>query len=69
MTVSTLLAAGFLIAIAGVVVWMAWSAITGRPSLRRGSGNPGTPPAYDSMPGGGSFDSGGSSGGDGGGGS
>ncbi|MEV0199447.1 hypothetical protein [Nonomuraea sp. NPDC050691] len=51
MTVSTVVAAGLVIAFAGVVIWMVWSLIAGRPSLRRGSGNPGRPPHGVTMPG------------------
>lgn len=62
MTVSTVVAAGFLVVVAGVVIWMVWSLIKGNPSLRRGSGNPGIPSSQ--MSGGGDFfDCGGSSGG------
>ncbi|MFC5825918.1 hypothetical protein [Nonomuraea insulae] len=68
MTVSTIVAAGFVIAIAFIAVRAVWSLLTGRPSMRRGSGYPGFPPGgHSSMPGaGGGWD--GSSGGDGGGG-
>lgn len=66
MSVSTVVAAGFLVTIACILIWMVWSLIVRSPSLRRGSGNPGTPPNYGSMSGAGS-DCGGSSGGDSGG--
>ncbi|NUW31324.1 hypothetical protein HTZ77_07790 [Nonomuraea sp. SMC257] len=64
MTVSTVVAAGLVIAFAGVLVWTVWSLVSGRPSVRRGSGNPGLPPHGVTMPGTGA-DCGGSSGGDG----
>ncbi|MFF5213611.1 hypothetical protein, partial [Streptosporangium sp. NPDC000396] len=59
-------AAGFLVAIAGVVIWLVWSLITGNPSVRRGSGAPGLPsgwPAGGGGFGGGGCDGGGSGGG------
>jgi hypothetical protein len=68
MTVSTVLAAGFVIAFAWIVVWLVWSLISGRPSVRRGSGNPGIPSGSGSGAPGGSGCDGGFSGGDGGGG-
>ncbi|WP_156056186.1 hypothetical protein [Streptosporangium roseum] len=68
MTVSTVVAAGFLVVVAGIVIWMLWSLITGGPSLRRGSGNPGIPSHHSSMSVGSNCDADGSSGGDGGGG-
>jgi hypothetical protein len=68
-TVSTVVAVGFVIAFAWIVVWTAWSLVSGRSSVQRGSGNPGIPLGSGS---GGSGDSGcdggGFSGGDGGGG-
>ncbi|MEV0381263.1 hypothetical protein [Nonomuraea sp. NPDC050643] len=72
MTISTVLAAGFLVAIVGIAVWMLWSLMTRRPAVRRGSGNPGLPYGSGSGTlgdsGYGGFDGGGCSGGDGGGG-
>ncbi|TMR12744.1 hypothetical protein ETD86_32040 [Nonomuraea turkmeniaca] len=67
--VSTVVAAGLVIAFACIVVYMVWSLISGRHSLRRGSGNPGIPSRSGSgMPGDSGYDGGGFSGGDGGGG-
>ncbi|MEV4067795.1 hypothetical protein [Nonomuraea dietziae] len=66
MTVSTVVAAAFVVAIAGVVIWMAWSLIAGRGTLRKGSGHPGIPSASTHDAGG--YDGSGPSGGDGGGG-
>ncbi|MEV5898172.1 hypothetical protein [Nonomuraea fuscirosea] len=69
MTVSTIVAAVMVLAIAVIIVRTLWSLFSGSPALRRGSGNPGNPFTYGSgMPGSYSSDSGGCSGGDGGGG-
>ena len=57
-----------LVAVAGAALALAVGGIQPA-SADPDNGNPGTPPAYGSMSGEGSFDSGGSSGGDGGGGS
>ncbi|PRX43380.1 hypothetical protein B0I32_15613 [Nonomuraea fuscirosea] len=72
MTVSTLVAAVMVLAIAVIIVRTVLSLLSGSPALRRGSGNPGNPFVHgSSTPGAGSYssDSGGNcSGGDGGGG-
>jgi uncharacterized protein len=69
-TFSTVLAAFFVVAFVVIIVSMLRSLLTGRPSMRRGSGRPGMPYSGGSGWGGGdsSSDSGGFSGGDGGGG-
>ena len=66
---STIMAAGFVIAVAIIIIAVLRSLLTGGRTMRRGSGNPGIPYGGSSgTSGGGGWDGGGSSGGDGGGG-
>ncbi|MFB4282279.1 MULTISPECIES: hypothetical protein [unclassified Nonomuraea] len=65
---STIMAAGFVIAVAIIIIAVLRSLLTGGRTMRRGSGNPGIPYGGSSGPSAGGGWDGGSSGGDGGGG-